>query len=296
MDQIKRMLEREIYLYKSESYDNFSLEVSVHPTHDKEPVYNLQGQKLGYSCYQFDAHYKVPEAFQARIYSEDDNFSENQVEILLNNEWCAPRTYLKSLCPKIDWNARGTQTWPEMRQRRSEQQQRWWLANGKTFPFLQLPSEIRDIVYRYAMGPRVEPYPSSRVRGLGRSNAMLVARMPNTSLLYVCRLVYNEASAILFKGTPFFIDQPGILSRLLSNGPESQGCTRIRQLELSLTHAQYFILFGIEDASMAYKHHRANADKLSCLQLDRLVSRCDLMKSSTSDDGSLSSIRGLKSV
>ncbi|EEP82164.1 predicted protein [Uncinocarpus reesii 1704] len=97
------------------------------------------------------------------------------------------------------------------------------------FPFLSLPAEIRDLIYRWVFGPQAihlasdrgrvisfrcsqtDPSPTSDccTRPFAYSHLAAETRGEraqspiNTALFYVCRQVYHEASAVLFESVAF---------------------------------------------------------------------------------------------
>lgn len=209
-------------------------------------------------------------------------FHPGCVEIWYRQKWRPVHAYLKRLKPAIDWNIPISNSKHETQARRAEQQQRWWTANGKALKFLELPAEVREIIYEYAIGPRVEPYPTAKARKLGRTGcAAIVARMPNASLLLTNKVVYREASNVLFRRTSFFIDRKGVLTRLLQN--EAQR-SRVRRLELALSHLEFFKVFGMHCKDEVFYEPRSPAYEIQNMRFDRLTLRFAAPSATTSAD------------
>ncbi|EON67550.1 hypothetical protein W97_06918 [Coniosporium apollinis CBS 100218] len=85
-----------------------------------------------------------------------------------------------------------------------ENQFMWWFSNGKTFRFLELPLEIRSMIYVQALGPVVEPaFESPRIslgHGFREQNQKLSPEdglethdAPNYAILHLNKQVYHEA-------------------------------------------------------------------------------------------------------
>lgn len=74
---------------------------------------------------------------------------------VLSEEWMPLQAWLDTL-PRPDDQFSSL---PDLEReyRRYAHQSNWWQANGKAFRVLDLPSEIRDTIWTYAMGPVVEP-------------------------------------------------------------------------------------------------------------------------------------------
>lgn len=261
MDYIQKLLRRDVDDFRMQSFHNFGLEIFVLPASDAAGIYDVNGSWIGFDRYYFDLYSKGSKPMTVQI-SKDVC-----VQIWYRKQWRPVSSYLERLKPAIDWNASLGDSKYETQRARCEQQQRWWAANSKTFRLMDLPSEIREIIYGCAIGPKVEPYPTCRARRLGKGNAVIVARMPNTSLLFTSKLIYQEASNILFRYTPFFVDRLGVLSKLLQNAEQS---SHIRRLELSLSNIEYFKLFGMKCKDEIFYEPRSAAHVLQQLQLDRL--------------------------
>lgn len=77
----------------------------------------------------------------------------------------------------------------------------------------------------------------------GQYGMVIKERNPNTRMLYLSKQVYQGSSHILSRDTTFFVQHRGVLSSLLSAEKEPQ-FSRIRQLELALSHHEFFKTFG----------------------------------------------------
>ena len=264
-DYFVDILRKDIEDFRMQSFETFGVDVCVHPVSDASPVYDLQGRWRGFDEYAFDVHGLPEKRMEVRISATDE------VKIWYRNRWTRIARYMKHLTPPIDWNAPGDGPRYRDRQLRWDQQGRWWLANGKKFRLLDLPSEIREMIYGFAFGPVVEPYPTCKARRLnGLGKMAMVARKPNSNLLLISNQVYEEASNILFLYTPFLVQHYGVLGALTSNIAQR---SRIRQLELTLSHETFLKLFRTtikgEDGKQIIVCTR-QAYALRCMKLNRL--------------------------
>lgn len=212
VDPILALINREIDRFRIQSFKRFALDITVMPSSEASEYYDTRTSTfVGYDRYNYNIYSKETKSMQTRL--DDDS----NIQIWRKKKWRSLDTYLKTLKPAIDYNTRPTHvTRVEHRVRRNQQQQRWWAANGKTFDLSELPSEIRGIIYGYAVGSEVIPYPTAKARKLAyAAEGALIAKNPNTSLLFTSKAIYMEASSILFNHTTFLIDIRGVLSKLL---------------------------------------------------------------------------------
>lgn len=109
---------------------------------------------------------------------------------------------------------------------------------------MKLPAEVREMIFEHVWGTVIEPYPTNsswKLTKLGKMSRKL--RMPNTKLLLTSRQVAAEASNILYMRTSFHIQHYGVLKALTSNIEQR---SRIRHLELALSHDEFTTLFSTE--------------------------------------------------
>ena len=238
---IGEALQRDIKSYRNQSFETFGLNVFVYPVSNSNPIINLDGFQVGYHKYNFDVWGEPGKIMRIRIYPK------GVVKILYMGRYRPVGAFLKNLKPKMDWNNLGNPgdfSREQIVHGRWAQQSRWWLANGKKFRLLDLPPEIREIIYDYVWGPFIEPYPTSKARKIPESTKQaMLERKPNSNLLRTSRLIYEEASNILFLFTPFVVQHYGIMGPLTSRVEQR---ARIRQLELALSHDDFMRLFRKE--------------------------------------------------
>lgn len=248
-----------------QSFESFGINVNVRLVSTAGPLINRNGFWVGYDTYLFDVFGEPEKIMRVRL------TARGEVEIRYMRSWQHVSVYLKQLRPPIDWNDQKDAPRHEFVLRRWEQQSRWWLGNGKTFRFLDLPSEVREVVYGHVFGPAIEPYPTNKARKNSPSNKLaILARKPNSNILRACRMVYEEASNIVFMYTPFVVQHYGILGPLTSNTVQR---SRIRQLELCLTHDMFLYLFHerTDDANKkAERYYSKFAGSIGLFKLNKL--------------------------
>ncbi|KAK3722926.1 hypothetical protein LTR37_002071 [Vermiconidia calcicola] len=261
-DHILGTLIKEINEYRMESLQNFSIDLLVRPTPAARPIFDRTGTTLGFDEYIFEEFGTGGKCMAVRI------CSKGVIKVWHNGCFSRISSYMKHLQPFVAWDDGGTFPENELKLLRWEQQSRWWLANGKKFRILELPSEIREVIYAFAFGAKVEPYPTNRSRRLGQYTRLILTRKPNSSLLRTCKLIYQEASNILFMYTPFYVEHYGVVSALLRNIPQRSS---IRQLELALTHDDFFRMFGGKPDENGERREPSRASKaLRRMNINRL--------------------------
>lgn len=191
-DLIATVLRNEIEQFRLANFDTFELYVLIHPSSRAKPITDADGIQIGFDEYDFEQWSRPPKPIKVGL-------SRSGPRIWYMKQWQPVNAFLEHVKP--EWNNDGDFSTSKSVQLRREQQARWWLANGKSFQLLNLPAEIRNIIYGYALGPVVEPYPAARARRLGPSTYTRSASRPNFDLLRTCKLVHKEASDILFHFT-----------------------------------------------------------------------------------------------
>lgn len=194
-DLIGTVLRHEIEQIRLDNFDSFELHVLIQPTPRAKPIIDADGNQIGFDEYDFDQWSQPPKAMKVGL-------SRSGPRVWYMKEWRHVSYFLRHLTTSNEWNARGGSSTANAMQLRWKQQARWWLANGKKFPLLDLPAEIREIIYGYVFGAVVQPYPTVRARRLGPSSYS--AKRTNYNLLHTCKLVHKEASNILFQYTRKF--------------------------------------------------------------------------------------------
>lgn len=116
----------------------------------------------------------------------------------------------------------------------------WYAANGKTFDFLGLPRELRNHIYSYLIGPRIEPYPDMKHRS---RTGLYATSVIDPALLYVNKQTSEEMRNQIYEFTPWLIVHRYILRRLVGN--EHFPVNRLKRLTLDLRHEDFLKLFGL---------------------------------------------------
>ncbi len=109
--------------------------------------------------------------------------------------------------------------------------QRWWTING--FPFFDLPTELRDMVLKFAIGNIAEPY--------GHFPGSAVCK----ALLLTNRQLRREALPIMMSEISFVIRNRGQLMRFLEEIPKPT-INALRSLDLFFEHEPLLDIFGAE--------------------------------------------------
>lgn len=200
---------------------------------------NTEGSNPGLGYRHIEKFRFVPEGDKARVLCArlDKN---GKPELKLGKYWRPARSYLKTL--HIPRNPNRELVYGTGLANCRKHQQNWWDSNGKFFDFLKLPSELRGDIYTFAIGPYVEPFPSSRCRV--RQLAPTKYRV-NHQLLSVCHQIHNEMKSQVYNLTPFFINAPGVLSRFLHPRPNGHTVEHVAKLHIKLSLEDHLDLFGV---------------------------------------------------
>ncbi|KAK5123409.1 hypothetical protein LTR85_002841 [Meristemomyces frigidus] len=265
MDYLAEAMRWEIELHRRTSFNNFTIQAFVHPVTAKHPkrkrprpISNTIGTFVGWDKYVFDIWGKPEREVKVRVHWG------RGVQVLHLDMWTTIADYVGLLEPQLDRDT--TLATPAGRY---NHQWNWWQVNGKKFRLLELPAEVRELIYSFALGDRLEPHPGSKARRRGQHTEVIIQRNPNAGLLQVKHSqLYNEASHILFTHATVFVEHYDVLRIMTRKGPL---CDRIRRLELSLSHHDYFELFGFNFGDELVYPTSRSARALRQLSLTRLV-------------------------
>ncbi|KAK1028887.1 hypothetical protein LTS16_020191 [Friedmanniomyces endolithicus] len=255
-DRVVQNLDKQVKAYQAKSFENFinaGVRVNFRESETAGPLVGSNGKMLGFNEYLVDI-------WGEELYRVSVSLRQNgQVQIRHLDGWVKVSEYLCHLKVKVDPHyTNGT---PEMR---SDLQSQWWRANGKAFPLLQLPRELRDIIYHYSFGSKIEPYPTNKAR-LGAK----AKPQRGTALMRVNKQVSSEIRSLLGRQSPFLIEHNRIMALLLSSPLRRN---HIRRLELALSHKEFINLFGFTFPDVHYET-RWQAKALRGMQLKHVMLR-----------------------
>lgn len=257
-DQVAAVIKNKIDDFALQTFDKFQLyhnKLHIYPVRDALPIKDDSGQWLGYSQYSFDMYGDEPQVMEVRI----DRYGG--VYVHLADTWAHLAEYLARLSPPADiWTASKDRLSSDDKSKLWRDQWVWWGRNGNRFRLLDLPFEIREIIYGFAVVGTVQPYPRARCRRLLPSHAeSLAARLPNVKLLRTNKQVSLEASHLLYRDSVFLIEkrpifQDGIMAKKAIRN-------RIMKLNLSLSHKDFFKIFGFKVSDVRIDWKPKNAAK-----------------------------------
>ena len=255
-------LERAIHTWKCSSIETFELAIHLWPSHDSIPVFDKKDNWLGLDKYIIQVFGQETRPISVRLGSRD------RVWVKLDDIWVPVSDALDALnCSKADdSDDKQPITY------RNHKLKKWWAVNGKTFNFLGLPPEIRELIYGFMFGSNVEAFDSRGSKA--RKYQTLFQREQLGSLLRVDHLVRREARHVLFERTLFSTHSYSDTNRLLSS---LQPRIQIRKLEISLSNEHFFRLFGglpVKDGEISCPLKAAKA--LRTMELDELRLRIEL--------------------
>jgi hypothetical protein len=109
-----------------------------------------------------------------------------------------------------------------------------------SFEILKLPGELRELIFSFTFGEKIEPWPSARCRKRGWK-AIAVSRAASTNLLLANHQVCKEVTDVMHMQSLFIVEHLSIFSRLVGSRTLRGG---IRRLSICLGHENFFKLFG----------------------------------------------------
>ncbi|UJO11922.1 hypothetical protein CLAFUW4_02173 [Fulvia fulva] len=237
-DQIKKELVAHTSAYALRSFQNFKKfhgQIRFFPTSNSRPLFE-SGEPVGFNSYYIEATGHCLREVDVRI----DNM---KVELSHNNEWTDLPTILENIPAPTTWEKPGEPLSVAAKLALWDKQWQWYYHNTKTFPFLRLPSEIRELIYSFLFPSTFQTYPyCMSQRRPWKVSAGISQQQGNANILRANKQLHNEASHILFRDTTFLIENTSIMNRALRHTPAlAKNMTR---LELSFNHTQYLRLFG----------------------------------------------------
>lgn len=261
---ILKALWREIDEFVTSSFDKFGFNITVHPVDGATPVF-MNGHRVGVDRYVFKQWSGVSHAMKVR------HAVDGKPVVWHLSRWKPVKAYLEYVYLESNQEEVGFNLQPANRRLlQRDHQVRWWKANGKHFPLMELPAEIREIIYTHTLPDKVVPWPKSRVRGVNPFKQAQLAASNNFSLLLVSKQVYHEAKDTLFSYTPFLAEHSTILWRVTrSITLQSQ----LRQLEIACTFKEYISLFSPQEEGYGsfLKTASPSAEGLKHMELNRLT-------------------------
>lgn len=240
-DAIAGWLTRQMRDLLLSTWDDFQFyrKLFIHPTAEAKTVYGPKGTALGYDRYCVEISGGMEKEVQVRV------LRFGQVQVLLSQQWVGASELISDFTrPPSIFEFRRALTEAE-KDIQWKEQWAWWRINGKRFRLLDLPREIRDIIYSFAAGRGpVRAYPHAGCRRIGAALSLTyTARNPDKAglMMPISKQILEEYRQELFRHRYFYFEH----RRLLSQFAE---CTtvynRVTRLELSLSHTGYLSLFG----------------------------------------------------
>ncbi|KAF1967071.1 hypothetical protein BU23DRAFT_406350, partial [Bimuria novae-zelandiae CBS 107.79] len=130
----------------------------------------------------------------------------------------------------------------------------WWSRNGKHFPLMCLPRELRALIYRHALETYVYPQENlgtiKHVRpsdgDFCREAGRQASEAPNYSLLRVSKQVYAEAKAAPWRGTPKHFVCPQQTEDVIINANVGPAYNWLTKLHLNFSLDDHYDFLGIK--------------------------------------------------
>lgn len=165
-------------------------------------------------------------------------------------------------------------------------QRRWWSMNGKAFPIMDLPPELRLCIFVHVIGPDIFPYCNSvpveeHSRIVHFQNQVVFGRgyhhgqppcgsppekhdmisPPNVNILMISRQVRKEALQAGWEGTRKCFAQASFFCDV-ANAIETVPFNILNRIQLSMKNPDYFEFFGylIEEDGRVRPHDAKACD------------------------------------
>ncbi|KAL1594610.1 hypothetical protein SLS60_010371 [Paraconiothyrium brasiliense] len=158
-----------------------------------------------------------------------------------------------------------------------EAQKKWWKINGKHFPLMALPAELRALIFQQTLGGNIFPeYLYTRI-GINTEWYNLVdpgsnPDTPNPGILLASKQVYKEAREAVWEGTTKHFCDDLELREVLSRPALWPAYNWLTSIQLSLNLEDYFTCFGIEiDPTLQFQPIGGTGELLKSLHSVRKI-------------------------
>ena len=275
-DWFTRHVSRAVKKYASQSFYNYLKDIDVGTCSTFIPkqrhIYS-DVKNMTFRVERASKEFVIPASLKR------DYIQGHHIVVFLNGSWQPLESFLDTLHP--------SQAGLNDSTRRKLLCATFWKGNSRIFPFLDLPRELRDMVYRFALGPSVEPgaYPPSTAKEYARKKSKVKALDgPNRNLLVSCKQVCREMLYILSHYTVFdfsslvpankFFTKKASLRPKIQRKLEKQDIfsvrPRIRNIKLSFPHHQFLTFFGAQLTEDKRFNLSNAAASLQAFELDTL--------------------------
>ena len=231
-------LNGDVGFFRSQSIRTQSMHVGFEKVPEAQPLHDAEGHFLGFDMYDF-LNWADGSRKRTRVRVE----ANGDVRVQHLGRWAPVSAWLAGLRapkdPALDME-------PAVRaQHRAGELWDWWKTTGKVFRILDLPTELREAIYGFHWGSRIEPFPGARCRRLPPLEIRRrLAAMPSPRCLYLNRQMYSEARGLLFAQVQFFVEHDAVLQRITRGTQNGQGRPLpIRQLRLYLREEELVAIF-----------------------------------------------------
>ena len=129
-----------------------NLHIRVYPTTEAPPFWPINPNYPVYDAklYTFvDDYAEFPPSAIVTVYSLTGTLTSDSLWIKIGKYWMLLKKWLEQRPRRPASYMVGEKGY--------KAQRKWWKLNGKTFRFLDLPAELREMIYERAIGPRLYP-------------------------------------------------------------------------------------------------------------------------------------------
>ncbi|KAF2721877.1 hypothetical protein K431DRAFT_65095 [Polychaeton citri CBS 116435] len=267
-DLIQSFINSAIEAYQLTSFAAFQTEIRAYPLRSARDVINSDGQWIGFDRYLFEV-YGGEVSPLSRPIKLNIGDRQRQVWVRLKRKRMTVYGFLHAL-PKAKERDLSTL---EGREHHLDRQARWWSMNQKVFQLLDLPAEIREVIYQHVLETKtpIVPFVSDRDKIQKWDGKSFCPRQaPNINVLKVNKQLNSEAAFILYKYGTFQVVFKLMLCRVLM---KKGLVTNIRNLELKLSHYEFFRVFGYKFGTHTIRElpPSLEASSLRTIHLEKLI-------------------------